>query len=69
MTTPSTLEFWKLYRPSACSLDLKGNDAESVFDEILANLVKAKLLDPSLREVAKTALIQRERMASSTPGK
>ncbi|MEM7307719.1 MAG: PTS sugar transporter subunit IIA [Planctomycetota bacterium] len=69
MTKIETTEYWKLFRPSACSLALKGHDQESIFDEILDVLVKAKSLDEALRDAARGALLQRERMASTGVGR
>jgi mannitol/fructose-specific phosphotransferase system IIA component (Ntr-type) len=64
-----TKEFWKLFRPSACTLDLKGQEPGEVFEEILENMVKAKALDEGLRGNALSALLQRERTASTGVGR
>jgi PTS system fructose-specific IIA component/PTS system nitrogen regulatory IIA component len=69
MSASETLEFWKLFRPSACTLDLKADAPESIFDEILENMVKGKVLDEELVVGAKAALVQRERMASTGVGR
>jgi mannitol/fructose-specific phosphotransferase system IIA component (Ntr-type) len=69
MSASETLEFWKLFRPSACSLDLKAQTPEAVFEEILENMVKGKVLDPALAGPSRSALLQRERMASTGVGR
>jgi len=69
MTRTETNEFWKLFRPSACSLDLQGHDPSEVFEEILGNMVKAKVLAGEWRADALDALLQRERTASTGVGR
>lgn len=61
-------DYWKLFKPSACSVRLKGSTKESVFEEILENLVKGKELDVALRKSALEALLERERLASTGVG-
>jgi len=61
-------DYWKLFKPSACSLKLKATTQEEVFQEIVSNLIKAKVLDESLREGAFQALLQREEIASTGVG-
>lgn len=69
MSAFETLEFWKLFRPSACSLDLKAGEPGGIFEEILDNMVKGKVLDRELTDAAKAALLQRERTASTGVGR
>ena len=69
MSASETVEFWKLFRPSACSLDLKGGTPEAIFDEILDQMVKGKVLDEEHRPAALEALLARERMASTGVGR
>ncbi len=64
-----TRDFWKLYKPSACSLRLKGGTAEALFEELVGNLVSAKALAPELAEDAVKALVERESLASTGVGK
>ena len=68
MTRIELKEYWKLFRPSACSIGLKGTDQESIFDEILDNMIKAKVLPAELRADAHEALLARERTASTGVG-
>jgi mannitol/fructose-specific phosphotransferase system IIA component (Ntr-type) len=69
MTRTETKEFWKLFRPSACSLDLRATDPGGVFGEILDNMVKAKVLAEERREDSLAALLERERTASTGVGR
>ena len=62
-------EFWKLFRPAACSIGLKGADQEEVFADLVGNLVKAKLLEAALVDRAVQALLDRERLASTGVGR
>ncbi|HED64068.1 MAG TPA: PTS sugar transporter subunit IIA [Planctomycetes bacterium] len=61
-------DFWKLFKPSACSLKLKASTQDGVFEEITSLLVKSKQLDPSLAEEAVTAFKERELLASTGVG-
>ncbi len=64
----SSKDFWKLFKPSACNLRMKGATKETVFEELVDNLVKAKLLDDELRPAALEALANREELASTGVG-
>ena len=61
-------DYWKLFKPSACSIRLKGSTQEEIFDEVVDNLVKAKVLSADLRKPAMQALADREAMASTGIG-
>jgi len=61
-------DYWKLFKPSACSLRLLGGDKETVFREMLSNLVKAKSLEERHVEPALQALVEREGLASTGVG-
>jgi len=61
-------EYWKLFKPAACSLTLEGTTKEAVFAELVDILVKAKCLDESLAGAAKKALLAREALASTGIG-
>ncbi|MEW6074569.1 MAG: PTS sugar transporter subunit IIA [Planctomycetota bacterium] len=61
-------DYWKLFKPAACSIRLKGATQAEVFDELVENLVKGKALDSALREAARAALLQREAIASTGIG-
>jgi PTS system nitrogen regulatory IIA component len=67
MTTETSL-YWKHFKPSACSVGLKGKEQPEVFDEIVANLVKAKVLAAELAKPAVRVLIEREKLASTSVG-
>lgn len=62
-------DYWKLFRPSACVLQLKGQERSQVFEEIISNFIKAKVLDEGLRAAALQALVEREELASTGVGK
>jgi len=61
-------DFWKLFKPSACSLKLKATTQDGVFEEIASLLVKSKQLDPSLEASAVEAFREREALASTGVG-
>lgn len=61
-------DYWRLFKPAACSLRLGGTTREQVFAEIVDNLVKAKSLDAKLRAAAQKALLERETVASTGIG-
>jgi len=61
-------DYWRLFKPSACSLKLKATTQEGVFQEVVSIFVKAKMLDEGLRESAVRALLQREGLASTGVG-
>lgn len=61
-------EYWKLFKPAACSLKLVGTTREDVFAELVQNFVKAKCLDAALHGGALRALIERENVASTGVG-
>ena len=61
-------EYWKLFKPAACSLELTGATKEQVFAELVDNFVKAKSLDGALAASARKALAEREGLASTGVG-
>lgn len=61
-------DYWKYFKPAACSLRLAGSTREEVFQELVDNFVKAKSLDDALRAAALRALIEREQIASTGVG-
>jgi len=61
-------DFWKLFKPSACALRLKAEGKREVFEELVANFVKAKQLPEELSESAVAALVEREGVASTGIG-
>ncbi len=62
------MDYWKLFKPSACSVKLGGTTQEEVFEELTSNLVKAKQLPSKLASAAQEAMIERERLASTGVG-
>jgi mannitol/fructose-specific phosphotransferase system IIA component (Ntr-type) len=61
-------EFWRLFKPAACNPKLGGATREEVFQELVENFAKAKLLDGPLRSAALRALLEREQVASTGVG-
>ena len=61
-------DYWKLFKPSACSLRLQAETKEEVFAELVDNFVKAKCLDVELASQARRALLEREALASTGVG-
>ena len=63
-----TKEFWKLFKPVACSVDLKAQAQREIFDELVSNLVTGHVLPKEMSEPAVDALIEREKLASTGVG-
>jgi mannitol/fructose-specific phosphotransferase system IIA component (Ntr-type) len=61
-------EYWRLFKPAACSLRLGGGTQEEVFTELIANFVRAKCLDADFSTPALRALVERESLASTGVG-
>jgi PTS system fructose-specific IIC component len=61
-------DYWKLFKPAACSLHLAGTTKEEVFEELVDNFVKARCLASTLRGPALRALLEREGLASTGVG-
>ncbi len=61
-------DYWKLFKPSACSLRLQGSTHAEVFQELARNMIRAKLLPDELREPAVQAFLGREVVASTGVG-
>ncbi|QDU68804.1 PTS sugar transporter subunit IIA [Engelhardtia mirabilis] len=59
---------WKLFKPKACILKLKGTDHESIFGELVDGLIKSDQLESALAEPAIEALVAREKLASTGVG-
>lgn len=66
--TTETSQYWKLFKPSACSVGLKGSEPQDVFAEVVKNMVKAKVVPAGLEEDAVKILVEREEMASTGVG-
>jgi PTS system nitrogen regulatory IIA component len=63
-----TSDYWKLFKAKSCSVGLKANDRDGVFDELVENLVHGGSLEEALRGAALKALVAREEMASTGVG-
>ena len=63
-----TKDYWKLFKPSACSISLKGTGQEEIFGEIVGNLLKARSLEEDQGKDAIKALLERETLASTGVG-
>ena len=61
-------DYWKLFKPSTCSLLLAGQTKQEVFEEIVRGLVKAKGLTAQQEAPAVQALLEREEKASTGIG-
>jgi len=61
--------YWKLFKPSACSIGLSGTTPQGVFEELVENFVRGKLLPEEHREPAVQALLEREAIASTGVGR
>ena len=61
--------YWKLFKPSACSISLRGTTPEGIFEELVTNLVRGKLLTEEQREPALKAFLEREEVASTGVGR
>jgi mannitol/fructose-specific phosphotransferase system IIA component (Ntr-type) len=61
-------DYWKLFKPSACSIRLKGSTREEIFDEVVDTFIKAKVLTEELRKSAQSTLVDREAIASTGIG-
>jgi len=64
-----TDEHWKLFKPSACSVTLKGAGQAAVIDELVKNFVSSKCLTVDLAGAATKALVEREELASTGIGR
>ncbi len=63
-----TVDFWKLFKPSACSVRLRSTTQEDVFQELVGNLIKAGCMAEDLEKKALNALREREALASTGVG-
>tara|TARA_R110002126_G_scaffold11114_3_gene50417 strand:+ start:13744 stop:14223 length:480 start_codon:yes stop_codon:yes gene_type:complete len=62
------MDWWKQFKASACSVKVTANEKEAVLEELVGNLVSAKVLDKGLQSSAVKALLEREEMASTGIG-
>ena len=68
MTPTEMTDYWKLFKAKPCSVGIKAKEQPGVFEEIVANMVKAGALEESLAEDANRALNEREAIASTGLG-
>ena len=68
MPTRST-DFWKLFDPKGCSVNLKSATKEEAIGELVENLLAGGLLDDATAAKALSALQERERAASTGIGR
>ncbi len=61
-------DYWKLFKPAACSVRLAGGTKSDVFAELVENFVRARVLAEDLRASALRALLEREALASTGVG-
>jgi nitrogen PTS system EIIA component len=62
------MDWWKQFKASACSVKVSAKEKDAVLEELVGNLVSAKVLDKSLQAVAVKALQERELVASTGIG-
>ncbi len=68
MPPVETTNYWKLFKPKACSISLSSTAKEDALKEIVTNLVKGGALDEKLESDAVDALLKREELASTGVG-
>jgi mannitol/fructose-specific phosphotransferase system IIA component (Ntr-type) len=64
----STMNFWKLFKPKACSVQLKAKSKDEALSEVVKNMVLAQVIPEDLGEAAIQALLERERIGSTGVG-
>ncbi len=62
------MNWWNLFKPKACSVKIKARSKPEVLEEVVANLVSAKLLHADLKDDALRTLVAREELASTGIG-
>lgn len=62
------MNFWKLFKPKCCSLDLSARTKELVLSEVVDVLVDSESLPATLRASAVSALLERELTGSTGVG-
>lgn len=68
LTPEDSMNWWKRFKPKACSAKLKATDKESALLEIVDNMVKGSVLPEAVADSARKALIERELLASTGIG-
>ena len=62
------MDWYKRFKSKACILKLKGQTKEEILNEIADQLLSSKLIDASLEDNVRSALIAREELASTGVG-
>ena len=62
------MNYWKQFKPKACSVHLKARSKEEALSEVVRNFVEAEVLPEALAADAERALLERERTASTGVG-
>ncbi len=62
------MNYWKLFKPKACSVRLKAADKEAALSEVVDTMVDADVIPAALKKAALEALLERERIASTGVG-
>ncbi len=62
-------EFWKLIDLKSCSMRLKGTDQEEILTEVVENFKSAEVLNDEVGAAALSALLEREKIASTGIGR
>jgi mannitol/fructose-specific phosphotransferase system IIA component (Ntr-type) len=62
------VNFWKQFKPKACSIQLKATSKDEALGEVVRNMVQAQVIPEALGKDALQALLDRERMASTGVG-
>ena len=62
------MNWWKQFKPKACSVRLKSSTKQDALREVIDNLVAASLLTADLEKPAIRALLVREELASTGIG-
>jgi len=62
------MNYWKQFKPKACSIHLKAGSKEEALVEVVENMVLAEVLPRQLAGEAERALLERERIASTGVG-
>ncbi len=62
------MNWWKLFKPKACSVGLKASDKAAALTELVQNMTSGGVLDKDLEAQALQALQAREELASTGIG-
>ena len=62
------MNFWKHFKPKACSVQLKSKSKDEALGEVVKNMILAEVIPADLEAGAVQALLERERLASTGVG-